>query len=708
MIALILALAAQDAVSVLESSCLRCHDAGNPKGGLDLSTRAGFARGGESGPAAGLLLQLVRHEADPKMPHKAPRLSDRAVAALAEWIAQGAPYPRTLRSRAELHWAFRPLRRPDAASIDELVRPPGPEASRAVLLRRAAFSVTGLPPGEDDGAAWDVVVDRLLASPAHGERWARHWLDVARYADSSGYESDFDRPASHQYRDFVIRAFNDDLPYDEFVSRQVAGDLLDDLAATGFLAVGPWMKTLPTDLERNKERYRTDNLDDVAVTTAQAFLGLTVGCARCHDHKYDPVSQRDYTRLVAAFAGIEPRDRFLSAPRRRLAEWLEERREAFKRSRIDPLPLGAEEKLLLSMPEDGNIVSSKRVHQAHGAAVKFTDAELRAWLTEADRADLGRLEREAEGRPAARALAVFQGPAPRTHLLGRGDPDHRLEEIAAGPLSAISPSGHPAFATKPPRLALAEWLTDVDHGAGALLARVVVNRLWQHHFGEGLVRTPNDFGVQGDPPSDPALLEWLGAELVARRWSLKAIHRLILRSAAYRQAGRRPVRLEAETLRDAVLAVSGRLNPAMYGPGVKLPVPKGAIVTRTKDAYPASVAPSDATRRRSLYAFVKRSVLLPWMETFDAPAPSASCGRRAVTTVAPQALALLNDPFVRDAARGLAGRAGGDPARAWRLALGREPSAAELHRARAFAADDSSFVDLCHLLFTLNEFAYVD
>jgi hypothetical protein len=728
MIALFLLLTAQSAADVLEAACVRCHQASNAKGGLDLSTREGWLRGGDSGADPALLLRLVRHEADPKMPHKAPRLADAKVEALAEWIRGGAPYARPLRDRSGPHWAFKPLKRPDAASIDELVRRKtalNPEAPRAVLLRRASFGVAGLPPGEDDGASWERGVERLLASPAYGERWARHWLDLARYADSQGYESDHDLPNAYRYRDFVIRALNEDLPYDAFVRRQVAGDLLEpeDLAATGFLAVGPWMKTLPTDLERNREKYRYDNLDDVVATTGQAFLGLTLGCARCHDHKYDPVSQRDYTRLVAVFAGIEPADRSLSAPRRRLDEWLAAKRTAFKQTRIDALPLSAEEKVLLAMPEDGNIVSSKRVHKSHGAAVKFTDAEFRAALPAADAAELARLEREAEGKSGPKTLAVSQGPVPKTHLLGRGDPDARLEEVAPGPLSVLSPSGYPAFAEKPPRQALAEWLTDVERGAGALLARVVVNRLWRHHFGEGLVRTPNDFGVQGEPPVHADLLDWLASELVARGWSLKAIHRLILESATYRQdvsidpskasadpenrlfGRRRPQRLEAETLRDAILAVSGLLDPARHGPGVRLPVPKEAVVTRTKDAYRAS---ADGLRRRSVYAFVKRSVLLPWMETFDVPAPSASCGKRAETTAAPQALALLNDPFVREAARGLAERSAGDPARAWRLALGRAPSDAELAKARAFAADPASFTDFCHLLLTLNEFAYVD
>ncbi|HYF00200.1 MAG TPA: DUF1553 domain-containing protein, partial [Planctomycetota bacterium] len=290
---------------------------------------------------------------------------------------------------------------------------------------------------------------------------------------------------------------------------------------------------------------------------------------------------------------------------------------------------------------------------------------------------------------------VVERPAPTTHLLARGEPDLKREVVEPGVLSAIGG----ALESPSPRAAFARWLTDVDRGAGRLLARVVVNRVWQHHFGVGLVATPDDFGTQGEPPAHPELLDALAARLIENRWSLKSLHRLILGSAAYRQA-RPPRRLDAEALRDALLAVGGRLDAAKGGPSVKSRVPKEAILTRSKDAYPADAPES---LRRGLYLFRKRSVPLPFLEIFDAPAPTAGCGRRDRSTVAPQALLLLNDPFVRECAKGLAARAGGDPVRAWRLALGRPPRPAELA-----AVVSLPFEDLCHALLLTNEFAYVD
>lgn len=688
------------------------------------------------------------------MPQKSPKLSADQIAAIASWIDAGAPYPRPLavRTRPEVHWAFRPLRRPEGASLDEFIRKAlrakglsmNPEAPKLTLLRRVTFDLTGLPPAPEEVEAfekdgdYEKLVDRLLASPHYGERWGRHWLDVVRYADSSGYESDYDQKSAWLYRDFVIRALNEDLPYDTFVRWQIAGDELapDDpraVAATGFAAVGPFVRTLPTDTKRNKERYRNDELDDVLSTLGSAFLGLTLGCARCHDHKYDPIPSRDYYRLAACFAPSRRGERSLSAPRRRLEEWLEARRTAVREARLARLPLSEEEREILRVPPDANIVSSARLHRRYGAALRVTDDDLRAALTEEERAEWDRLDREAAAVPEApRALTIADAPgAPeKTWWLERGDPDLKNEEVQPGFLSAISADSRPWFVRAPDgrstyrRSALAAWLTDTEKGAGALLARVVVNRLWYHHFGEGLVRTLGDFGAQGDAPSHPELLDWLASELVARGWSLKAIHRLILRSDVYRQSAagdaaramldpenslwwrRRPLRLEAEALRDSILAVSGRLDRQMYGPPVKLPIPPEAILTRSKDEYPREIQDGPAVWRRSIYAFVKRSVPNPMMAVNDGADPSASCTRRPRTTVAPQALLLLNDPFVRASARDLARRAAGDPARAWLLALGRRPLEAELAVARPLI--DASFEDFCHTLFLLNEFLHVD
>ncbi|MBI3858360.1 MAG: DUF1553 domain-containing protein, partial [Planctomycetes bacterium] len=562
---------------------------------------------------------------------------------------------------------------------------------------------TGLPPAPEDLArGYEETVDRLLSSPAYGERWARHWLDVARYADSSGYESDADRKTIYAYRDAVIRALNDDLPFDAFVKGQLAGDLLapDDpvaLALTGFLTCGPASDTTPTDSRRNKEKYRMDELDDLVATTGQAFLGLTVGCARCHDHKFDPITSKEYYQLVATFISTKREDKPLSSAHRRLQEFVEPRRAAVREQRIRALAIPEDQKDILRQPLSPNNGVSSALYKKHGEAVKVTDEQLRETLGDADRAAWDELAKAAPGA-VPKALTLSEGEPQQAWLLQRGDVDLKKEEVRPGFLKVLD-------AEKPrdprPRVALGEWLTDVEGGAGRLLARVIVNRVWAHHFGEGLVGTPNDFGIQGERPADPELLDGLARELIAGGWKLKALQRRILLSAAYPSA-RRPARLEAEVLRDAILALSGRLNPKMYGPAVKVRIPGEAIVTRSKDDYPRNIQEGPETWRRSVYVFIKRSVMLPFFEVNDAPGSSASCGRRARTTVAPQALTLLNDPFVRGSAKAFAEKAGSHE-RAFLLALGREPKPSELEVAKKL-----DLADFCHVLFTLNEFVYVD
>lgn len=691
------------APEILEERCLKCHDAQTHKGGLDLSTRESLRA------KADLLWKSVAHLDEPFMPYKSPKLPQAELGELKRWLDQGLPLDRPLRARgaSATHWAFRPL---GAGSLDSLGKG-GRPADRRVLLRRVTYDLVGLPPtleeveaflADRSPDAYEKVVDGLLARPAYGERWARHWLDVARYADSSGYESDSDRKTIYAYRDAVIRAMNDDLPFDTFVRWQVAGDELapDDpaaLALTGFLVCGPASDTTPTDTRRNKEKYRMDELDDIVSTTGQAFLGLTVGCARCHDHKYDPISSKEYYGLVADFISISREERPLSPAHRRLEEFLAPRRAALREERIRALEIPEGDREILRQPQSPNNAISSGLYKKHGQAVQATDARLREWLGEPDRATWDALAGAARGT-APRALVAQEGPFVQAWRLGRGDVDLKEEEVPPGVLRVM---GQARTRDPRPRVAFGQWLTDVEQGAGALLARVIANRLYAHHFGTGIVGTPNDFGLQGDRPTDPELLEGLARELVEKGWRLKALQRRIVTSPAYR-AERRPLRLEAEALRDAILAVSGRLNPEMYGPAVRVRIPAEAIVTRTKDEYPRNIAEGPQTWRRSVYLFLKRSVRVPFLEVNDAPGLSSSCGRRARTTVAPQALTLLNDPWVRDCARALAARAG-TPERAFVLALGRPPSTTELGAARTL-----DLVDFCHVLFTLNEFVYVD
>jgi hypothetical protein len=605
-------------------------------------------------------------------------------------------------------WAFRPLA--DSASrdvkneawcrnaIDHFILaklqenglPPTAPASKQRLIRRVYFDLIGLQPTpveldamlKDESPDWyEKLVDRLLTSDHFGERWGRHWLDVARYADSEGYEADADRPGSFHYRDFVIKAFNQDLPYDTFVKWQLAGDEYqpDDamaLAATGFLAVGP------VSVSKNNEgtpqelaQYRADEIDDMVSTTGAAFLGMTVACARCHDHKYDPIPTRDYYRLAAAFN------------------------------------------------------STQRVGGRFRSDEKHDAKELEDALREPLRiSDVG-------AEPVT------------SYLLARGDPSHKLEEVRLGFLSVLEPERSPDRWTDHPRssgakttfqrTALAEWMTDVDDGAGALLARVIVNRLWQHHFGVGLVATPSDFGTQGDRPTHPELLDWLASELIRQHWRLKPIHRLMLTSAAYMQDTtfdpakakidpddkllwrRRPMRLEAEALRDAILATSGKLDLTMFGPAIKPAVPPEAQAGRNKDFVPRPQDDGPDQWRRSIYLFSKRSAPTPMFDVFDAPNPNQSCARRAQSTVSTQALILMDSAFVRRQAGFFEDRvvndAGAKPEDrvrlAYRLALSRDPTPHEIESAYRFLGPDAgrdALVDFCHVLLTLDEFAYVD
>jgi hypothetical protein len=702
---------------LLAEHCYRCHSrqAKSVRGGLLLDSKEGWAKGGENGPAVvpgdpdrSLLIRAVRYQGDAKMPPKG-QLPDKQVDLLVRWVRMGAPDPRdgsaavTTRKNLDVeqgrsHWAFRPLsaaapppvadrdgwcRTPVdrfvLAGLEEKGLRPNPEADRRTLIRRASFDLLGLPPAPEevdaflrdpDPQAYEKLVDRLLASPHYGERWARHWMDVARFAESHGYEQDYDRPYAYHYRDFLIRALNDDMPYDQFVRWQVAGDELapDEplaLMATGFLGGGAF----PTQLtEAEFESARYDELDDMTSTTGLAFLGLSVGCARCHDHKFDPIPTQDYYRLAATFTTTI-------------------------RSEID--------------------------------------------LTLTPGAKPAKVQVTGEGFPPTKHHADDRGFPHfyrETYFLQRGDVGQKRGVATPGFLQVLTRDGRPesSWQAAPPagwtrtsfrRAALANWLTDAEHGAGHLAARVMVNRLWQHHFGRGLVATPNDFGAQGEPPGHPELLDWLAGDLVRHGWRLKRQHRLILTSAAYRQGsdfdeGRArldrenvslwrwtPRRLEAEPIRDALLQAAGQLDTRMYGPG--------------------SLDPN--MRRRSVYFFIKRSQLIPMMMLFDWPEHLVSIGRRSTTTIAPQALLFLNSPQGRQYAEGFARRLEGSPAevavdRGYRVALGRPPADREKTLALDFLArqgaayrrdgkpdpEHRALVDFCQALLSTNEFVYVD
>jgi len=988
---------------VLVQHCYSCHSAealagGKLKAELLLDSQAGMAKGGESGPAvvpgdkeASLILAALKHEGFDMPP--AGKLPDDVIADFEKWVEMGAPDPRnepaaTLDERVidaaagRQHWSYRRLGAVSPPHVDDpgwsqndidrfiLAKQqaagvsPAPEAAQATLARRLFFDLTGLPPSPEElqtfladsrPEAYELLVDRLLASPRYGERQARHWLDTVRFGESGGYEFDGDRPGAHHYRDWVIRALNADLPYDEFLRLQIAGDLIapgdyDATAATGFLVAGPYPGQVTA---KTVEPIRYDQLDDMVATIGSSVLGMTIGCARCHDHKYDPIGHRDYYAMIACLGKAVQRDAELdpdpATTRQRHAAWQAERApiaaaaDRFRRDELparvarwlataaavgqapawaalDPSSVKAAKATLAKQPSDvvsasgrleGNdtYTLSFRTHQRGLAALRLealasgggpgtgkdgnfrlstvkvtaapivpaadrkpvtptlvplattfqdpgfelakavdndpatgwattgqpgldqaavlafdkpvgfeggtiltvelkfeanqpgwarlrvaattaperarlTDAAVpqAAWeiaaLLESTRATglddassrellawLGRIDPEAarviadlaasdarEPRPnSAKVYAATNGAwvitgnsqavkpgSQDVFVLGRGEvgrkkgkavPGFVLAAIKADDAEQTLLTGGDGTPLADSRLGLARFLTDVERGAGPLTARVIVNRLWHHHFGRGIVATPNDLGTQGAPPTHPELLEWLATRLVDSRWSLKSIHRLIVTSATYRQGSainatalardpeltllwqRKPIRLEGEAIRDALLAASGMLDPNMYGrAGLDVGAP-----------------------RRSIYLTVKRSEPVGFLQVFDQPEPVQPVGARSAATVPTQALALMNSPFVRAAATGLAKRARVALAipeteatnaaaldYCFNAALARSPSEPErdkfmaLLAAREQAAGQTAagrlaaFTDVCHLIFCLNEFIYVD
>jgi hypothetical protein len=995
---------------ILLQHCVKCHGGKKTKAEFNLTDRDGLLKGGESGPAVipgrskdSLLVQLISHAREPHMPDDGDKLPAAAVAHVAAWIDDGAPYDGPLLARQpspkpwtekvissadRRFWSFQPLRRASLpkvknqawcrTGIDRFIRArleaagiePNAPVNKRQLIRRAYFDLVGLPPSPAEveafvndpaGDAYEKVLDHLLASPRHGERWARHWLDLARFAESHGFEHDYDRSSAYHYRDFVIRAFNDDLPFNTFVKWQLAGDEYAPdnplaLAATGFLAAG----VHSTQITKNEvEKHRYDELDDMLATTGTAMLGLTIGCARCHDHKFDPIPQRDYYRFLSTFtttvrsevdlntAPEEFRRRktdfdrehapYVAALQKfeseqlagRLAAWEKSpaaRSDRFAWIILDPVSIKSQSGATFTRLDDGSLragganpavdtytfvahtprtgITSVRLealadpslvkggpgraangnfalsdfrltvtplendpskpsssklpkpvpvnlrnpratfeqkdlpvraaidndaksawaidpqfgkdHAAvfetetpigypGGTALTFTlrfntntshnigrlrlaistarapvalqgqampasiattltmppvrrtptqtiallkwyrsiDPEWRKLnqrvqhhLARAPKPALAKALISSEGLPAVRLHTQGADFLNETHFLNRGDPTQKIAVASQGFLQVLDrATDHEKHWQVPPsrgwrtsyrRRALAEWITDVDQGAGHLLARVIVNRLWQHHMGRGLVATPSDFGTRGERPSHPELLDWLASELVQGGWHLKPIHKLIMLSAVYQEGSqpdevkkrldmenrlvwRRPVhRLEAEVIRDALLAVSGSLDLSMYGPGTLDP----------------------ASKRRSIYFTVKRSKLVPMMQVFDAPEALSGVGERPTTTIAPQALLLMNNPNVRGYARGFARRIAPDRRTSieaavqagYLTALARPPSADELADSVAFVKQQTAsyraagkadyrelgLADLCQVLMCLNEFVYVD
>jgi hypothetical protein len=706
---------------VLAGTCFRCHGGEKVRGDLRLDSRASLLRGGDRGPAIvpgdadkSLLIQALRHTHDEvKMPPGKP-LAAGVVNDFVTWVNNGAAWPDRLLIRGRKHWAFQPVQRVQppadpsgwsANPIDRFVRAklreqglqPAGLVDPRTLIRRVTFDLIGLPPAPEEVEAFLAdrsedafakVVDRLLASPHYGERWSRHWLDVVRYADTGGFEADHLYPNAWRYRDYAIRSLNSDKPFDRFLQEQVAGEELwpgdcDAAVATGLYCVGPALAE--SAMVANQLEYEW--LTDAADTTGAAFLGLSFGCARCHDHKYDPLMQQDYYAMQAIFAASD--------------------RPYPDKVRL--LRIKALNGLLAEVP-----VPKELLHDPH--CTLQTDQQV--------------------------GLHLIHRREPMTvHLLRRGELSKPGETVGpAFPATLCAPGRPGDFAGVPSgqrRAALAKWLTAPDN---PLTARVLVNRVWGWHFGQGLVRTPSDFGTQGEPPTHPQLLDWLARDFVDHGWSLKRLHRLILLSSTYRMQSvaeasalrvdpdnrllahfpRR--RLEGEAVRDALLACAGSLNTQPFGPPVVPPLGSQELtgLFDAKDKWPVT---KDATKhtRRSVYLLVRRTFTYPLLAAFDPPEVMTSCPQRARTVVPTQALALLNSPLVREQsaafARRLLRECGERPEaivpRAWQLAFGRPPSVAESGQALAFLRDRSSpleaaLSDLCLALFNANEFIYID
>jgi Protein of unknown function (DUF1553)/Protein of unknown function (DUF1549) len=691
------------------------------------------------------------------------------------------------------HWAFVPPRRPhvprvndrswcknpvDAFVLAQLQKNglrPADEADRSTILRRITFDLTGLPPTPGELAdfladtsplAFERSVDRLLASPRYGERWGQHWLDLARFAETDGFEFDQARPDAWRYRDWVVQALNRDTPYDTFVGLQLAGDEILPGDPAAFIATG-FNRCYPDMVDLNDQGLRRQNaLNDITETTGLVFLGLTIGCARCHDHKFDPIRQTDFYGLEAFFAPARFRDDYPIASARdreeyekRAREWEHElarvrsaliRLESPWRDLLAPgAPTGLDDETATAFGKPEADRSERDIELIYETLARDKRVSAGVWSIvlgpvtwNARRLLAARIERikgsAPSALPKARGVDEVGSTAPPTYLLRRGEYGARGPEIkpsfptvlcsldkqsAANPVSSSRSTGR--------RKSLADWLVRPDH---PLTARVIVNRLWRHHFGKGLVGTPSDFGTMGDLPSHPELLDWLATELVAGGWSLKSIHRLILTSATFRQSSRAQGqamvvdpentflsrqnrwRLDGEAIRDSLLAVSGRLNQAIGGPSVFPELPPELKRLSSKGAvWPVSANVEDR-ERRSLYIFVRRNLRFPFFEVFDRPDTNASCPQRPVTTIAPQALSLLNSQLAHDAAQRLGARVAREagPDRAKEIAyislvvFGRSPDVAERRMMDEFLDRGGSLEHLCLALLNTNAFIYID
>jgi hypothetical protein len=862
----------KDIRPILKAHCFDCHGEGEKlRGGLDLRLRRLIVKGGDDGPVIipgkpekSSLFKLVQSG---EMPKRDKKLTREEVALIKQWIAGGAKTARAepddiekiggITDEERAFWSFQPIRNPaipkskasdrartpiDAFLVNSMAAQKlgfANEAEKITLLRRAHFDLTGLPPtlAETEAFltnnapdAYEKLVDRLLDSPHYGERWGRHWLDVAGYADSDGYsDADPPRAYAYKYRDYVIGAFNSDKPFDQFITEQLAGDELagatrdnmqpalvatharELLIATGFLRMGADGSATPavTDYDAVRNQVVADTIKIVSTS----LLGLSVGCAQCHDHRYDPIPQTDYYRLRAVLEPAYDPKNWRTPDQRLVSLYTEADQKAAATVEADAKKLAdekaAKEKQYIDEALTKHLEKFEpelrgKLRTAYDTPVDKRTPEQTKLLADNPSVNINagvlyqynqkaaddlkamdaKITEVRSRKPVEDFLSVLNEPGdklPVTYRFHRGDPKQPKEAIPPGALSVLAPRGQPVtFAEKNPdfptsgrRLAFARWLTS---GTNPLVARVLVNRIWLHHFGRGLVGTPSDFGVMGERPSHPELLDWLANDFVEHGWRLKRLHKLIMTSTAYRQSSshnsagdqrdpenrlywRKPVqRLDAEVIRDSVLATSGALNQGMFGPPVPVrPDVHGQIVVGVDKAegdnkMPVEVALKGEEFRRSVYIEVRRSRPLAMLHAFDAPVMEVNCERRQSSTVPTQSLMLMNSQFILDQAARFAARlkaeAGEDRARqvlrAWQLAFSRPPTEQESTQAMDFltrqveelkkiseatnvdskdkeptksekpkpsatpAPDLQALTDLCQVLLSANEFLYVD
>lgn len=793
---------------VLADHCFKCHGESKHKGNLRLDSRAAILAGGDQGPAIvpgqpdkSLLIKAINHADEQlKMPPKM-KLTKEQIADLTVWVKLGAPWPgtdqvavgpkrgeRVITDKDRAHWAFQPIkpssppavRNPAWVSnpIDAFILArleakrlqPSPPATKRELIRRVYYDVTGLPPTpkeleqalNDESTDWfEKLVDHLLNSPHYGEKWGRHWLDLVRYAETNSYERDNPKPHAWRYRDYVIRSFNDDKPYDQFIREQLAGDELypgaeasghvaDALIATGFYRLGIWDDE-PTD--RMQAKY--DGLDDIIATTGHVFLGLTLDCARCHDHKIDPIPQKDYYRILSFFHNVNhfhnggPSDEapIFSKPGER-ASYEEQMRALERRKKELQTALSVFEVEFRKLYEQ---VEGRKVADGDVGKLALKDGARLLGKERFESYQQQRRELDAVNKqkvPAEMALCISEAGnnPPETFVAIRGNPHVKGDKVEpAFPqiLGGVTPTLATPVAgsrTTGRRLVLANWIASRDN---PLTARVMANRLWQHHFGRGIVRSSSNFGLQGDRPTHPELLDWLATELVNNGWRLKALHKRILMSNAYRMSSKgNPAglsadpandlfwrfdmrRLTAEEIRDAVHAVNGSLNPKMFGPGIYVDIPREVLEGQSMPGKGWGKSSPEEQNRRSVYIHVKRSLLTPILESFDVAETDRSSPVRFSTTQPTQALGMLNSGFANRQAEVFAARlraeAGSDTAKQVRTALylatSRQPSDAEIKRGvelidtlktKENVQSETALKYFCLMVLNLNEFVYID